>query len=74
MLTIFSIKRYSKLSDNLAVEEAHVVDTQFYNEANFFYNLGPEYDVEVISEIGHKRVFIPSPSYISATHSGDSKS
>lgn len=43
---------------------SHVVDTMFYNEANFFYNLGPEYEIVVKDQYGNTRPFQDKPLYI----------
>lgn len=59
---IYSITRWTKQQDGSHMPE-HVVDTMFYNEANFFYHISKDYDVEVITEIGLHREFVPSPAY-----------
>lgn len=45
------------------VKGRHVVDTQFYNEANFFFYLGNEYHVEANYSNGQKALFYPTPFY-----------
>lgn len=45
------------------VKGRHVVDTQFYNEANFFFYLGHQYHVEANYSNGQKALFLPAPAY-----------
>lgn len=45
------------------VKGRHVVDTQFYNEANFFFYLGYNYHVEANYSNGQKALFYPTPAY-----------
>lgn len=69
---IYSITRWTKQPDGSYIPE-HVIDTMFYNEANFFFHVSKDYDVEVITEIGLNREFVPSPAYKVGNSSNPSK-